>query len=59
MSQSPLAYASPWIARALKPFTSQQPKFKVTMRRTKDVVTFIRKLNFAHTESAKYSQKFG
>jgi hypothetical protein len=59
VSQASVLYASPRIAKALTKVFGRASSIKVTMRATKDVSRFIRKLDAANKKAAKSSLHFG
>jgi hypothetical protein len=59
VSQSSILYASPRIAKALTKVFGRASSIRVTMRATKDVSRFIRKLDAANKKAAKSSLHFG
>ena len=59
MSQASVLYASPRIAKELTKVFGRASSIKVTMRATKDVSKFIRKLDAANKKAAKSSLHFG
>lgn len=59
MSQSSVLYASPRIAKELTKVFGRASSIKVTMRATKDVSKFIRKLDAANKKAAKSNLHFG
>jgi hypothetical protein len=60
MSHTLACYASPKIARELtKVFGNEVSAVRVTMRESKDVPRFVRKVSEAHKKTAKSQLKFG
>jgi hypothetical protein len=60
MNPSSALYASPKIARELtKVFGKEVSDVKVTMRESKDVPRFVRKISDAHKKTARSRLKFG
>ncbi len=59
MSQGSVVYASPRLAKELTKVFGRASSIKVTMRATKDVSNFIRKLDAANKKAAKSSLHFG
>jgi hypothetical protein len=59
VSQASVLYASPRIAKELTKVFGRASSIKVTMRATKDVSKFIRKLDAANKKAAKSSLHFG
>ena len=58
MSPSSVVYASPRIAKALTKVFGRASSIKVTMRASKDISRFIRKLDAANRKAAKSSLHF-